>query len=80
MSIVDVVTQSLIGDALKDWPVYANDSLGPANWPADETSFSVTIPDVTSQCSEAGACAIQWWWYGTGNDQTYESCVDFVIG
>ena len=42
--------------------------------------FSVTIPDVTEQCSEAGACAIQWWWYGTKNDQTYESCIDFVIG
>ncbi|KAL1742654.1 hypothetical protein HDZ31DRAFT_65763 [Schizophyllum fasciatum] len=80
VSVVDVVTQSLIGEPLKNWPVYANESLGPADWPKDETDFSVTIPDLTDQCSEAGACAIQWWWYGTGNDQTYESCIDFVIG
>ncbi|KAL1752764.1 hypothetical protein FB107DRAFT_292926 [Schizophyllum commune] len=77
---VDNASQSTIGEPLKNWPVYADDTLGPADWPPDETDFSVTIPDVNEQCSEAGACAIQWWWYGTKNDQTYESCIDFVIG
>ncbi|KAL1679323.1 hypothetical protein EV122DRAFT_277341 [Schizophyllum commune] len=80
VSVVDNASQSTIGEPLKNWPVYADDTLGPADWPPDETNFSVTIPDVTEHCSEAGACAIQWWWYGTKNDQTYESCIDFVIG
>lgn len=22
---------------------------------------------------------LQWWWYGTGAKQTYESCVDFQV-
>ena len=40
--------------------------------------FSVTIPeDLPSTCTVAGACAIQWYWYGAS--QTYENCVDFVI-
>jgi hypothetical protein len=23
---------------------------------------------------------LQWFWFGTAADQTYESCVDFVVG
>ncbi|THV00759.1 hypothetical protein K435DRAFT_434217 [Dendrothele bispora CBS 962.96] len=77
VSVVDLAAQVPIA-RLFTWPVYANDSLGPANWPKNETSFSVTIPDLGTKCEEAGACAIQWWWYGTKVDQTYESCVDFT--
>lgn len=43
--------------------------------------FTVTIPEgLESKCSVGGACAIQWYWYAEKNLQTYESCVDFVIG
>jgi hypothetical protein len=42
-------------------------------------AFSVTIPEDLEGCTEAGACAIQWYWYAYSNDQTYESCVDFVV-
>lgn len=43
--------------------------------------FTVTIPEgLESKCSKGGACAIQWYWYAEKNEQTYESCVDFVIG
>lgn len=30
-------------------------------------------------CRVAGECVLQWFWFGTGARQTYESCVDFVV-
>ncbi|PVF98751.1 hypothetical protein CPB86DRAFT_784388 [Serendipita vermifera] len=57
-------------------------------WPAEESNFNVTIPDlpdVRSKCATPGNCVLQWYWYsprGTpynGNNQTYESCIDFAI-
>ncbi|KIY63888.1 hypothetical protein CYLTODRAFT_470119 [Cylindrobasidium torrendii FP15055 ss-10] len=78
LSIIDTASNSAI-ESLYVWDVYANSSVGPSQWPADETAFEVTIPDVGTQCAEAGACAMQWYWYATENSQTYESCVDFVI-
>ncbi|KAF8874721.1 hypothetical protein CPB85DRAFT_1346535 [Mucidula mucida] len=64
---------------LLTWDVYADSSLGPSKWPANETSFSVTIPpDLGDACKEPGQCAIQWFWYATENSQTYESCIDFT--
>lgn len=46
-----------------------------------QVDFNVTIPEsLASTCTEGGKCAIQWFWYAVGNTQTYESCVDFVIG
>ncbi|KAA8574799.1 hypothetical protein EYC84_004047 [Monilinia fructicola] len=48
---------------------------------ANETSFSVTIPeDLGSKCAKAGDCVIQHWWNAASIDQTYESCVDFTVG
>lgn len=42
--------------------------------------FSVTIPDgLPAECSEAGNCVIQWYWYATSNEQTYISCLDFEL-
>ncbi|KAK7443737.1 hypothetical protein VKT23_015519 [Stygiomarasmius scandens] len=58
VSVVDLAAQTPIA-RLFTWPVYANDSLGPADWPKNETSFEVTIPDLGDKCEEAGACAIQ---------------------
>ncbi|KAL0948194.1 hypothetical protein HGRIS_010802 [Hohenbuehelia grisea] len=78
VSIVNLATQKTIGAPLLVWPVYANESLGPSQWPKNETDFSVTVPNLGSQCATAGACAIQWWWYATSNKQTYQSCVDFT--
>ncbi|GLB43010.1 putative lytic polysaccharide mono-oxygenase, cellulose-degrading [Lyophyllum shimeji] len=77
VSVVNLTTQKPIGAPLFLWPVYANDTLGPADWVKNETDFSVTIPDVGTQCTKPGACAIQWFWYAY-NHQTYESCVDFT--
>ncbi|KAJ7595011.1 hypothetical protein C8J56DRAFT_454520 [Mycena floridula] len=77
VSIIDLASQTQIAQ-LFTWPVYADQTLAPAAYPANETSFSVTIPDLGSQCSTAGQCAIQWWWYGTSAKQTYENCVDFT--
>lgn len=42
--------------------------------------FSVTVPDgLPAECSEAGNCVIQWYWYATSNEQTYISCLDFEL-
>jgi hypothetical protein len=44
-------------------------------------NFNVTIPEsAASVCTEGGKCAIQWFWYAINNQQTYESCVDFIVG
>ncbi|KAK1230907.1 hypothetical protein PQX77_005985 [Marasmius sp. AFHP31] len=78
VSVVNLATQTPIA-RLFTWPVYANDSVGPADWPKNETDFEVTVPDLGTQCSQPNACAIQWWWYaGYGNKQTYMNCVDFT--
>ncbi|KAL4740482.1 chitin binding domain-containing protein [Aspergillus similis] len=78
VSVVDTASNSVIGSALKSWDVYASTATGVTE---DETNFSITIPDnLGSQCSEAGACVLQWYWYAESIDQTYESCVDFTVG
>lgn len=42
--------------------------------------FNVTIPEgLETACGEAGNCVLQWYWYASGNKQTYESCLDFII-
>ncbi|KAI1777761.1 hypothetical protein F4818DRAFT_324958 [Hypoxylon cercidicola] len=81
VSIVDTKTDAIIGQPLLSWPSgYADErAFYGHTTPANQTNFNVTIPeDIGTQCSEAGACVIQWWWYGTGARQTYESCVDFT--
>lgn len=48
--------------------------------PQDQKTFSVKVPEgLEEKCKSAGDCVLQWWWYGTGAKQTYESCVDFRI-
>ncbi|CAI7631979.1 unnamed protein product [Penicillium crustosum] len=69
---------NVIGAPLISWDVYASTATGVK---ADETSFSVTIPDgLGSQCATAGDCVLQWYWYAESIDQTYESCIDFTVG
>ncbi|KAH8826211.1 hypothetical protein DL96DRAFT_1466146 [Flagelloscypha sp. PMI_526] len=80
VSIVDLEEKTIIGGPLFDWPVYANSSLGPSEWPKNESDFDITIPsNLGTQCSTVGACAIQWWWQTQDGSQTYESCIDFTV-
>ncbi|ROW00139.1 hypothetical protein VSDG_03613 [Cytospora chrysosperma] len=78
VSVINLGDNTVIGDALASWSVYASTATGVT---ANETSFSVTIPsDLPSTCSTAGGCALQWWWDARSIDQTYMSCVDFTVG
>ncbi|KAJ9150740.1 hypothetical protein NKR23_g3555 [Pleurostoma richardsiae] len=81
VSIVNTNSNKIIGDMLKYWKSgYANERQFYAKTlPANNTDFNVTLPDVSAQCAEPGACILQWWWYGVGARQTYESCVDFTM-
>lgn len=82
VSVVDTATNTVIGTPLVEWPSgYADEKdFYSGTTPEDQTDFSITIPeDLAGQCAEPGACVIQWWWYGTGAKQTYESCVDFTV-
>lgn len=77
VSVVDTATNTVIGDALKSWDVYASNA---SPIPSDEENFSITMPDVSSKCGTAGACVIQWYWNAASIDQTYEACIDFTMG
>ncbi|KAK7753469.1 hypothetical protein SLS62_004544 [Diatrype stigma] len=82
VSIVDTAANAVVGAPLIAWPSgYADEKeFYAGTTPADQTDFSVTIPeDLGGKCAEPGACVIQWWWYGEGAKQTYESCIDFVV-
>ncbi|KAJ5798717.1 chitin binding protein [Penicillium pulvis] len=77
VSVVDTSTNTVIGSPLISWSVYASVSTGVA---ANNTAFSVTIPDdLGDQCTTGGDCVLQWYWYAESIDQTYESCVDFTV-
>jgi hypothetical protein len=53
VSVVDTASNSVIGEPLIAWPAnYA----ASANPPADQTKFSVEIPELGDRCAEAGAC------------------------
>lgn len=78
VSIINTATNSIIGDMLLVYSDFADNS---KTIPANETSFSITIPsDLGDTCSTAGACVVQHWWNAASIDQTYESCVDFTVG
>lgn len=79
VSIVNTKTNTVLGAPLISFDVYADESL--ATLPANNTDFSVTMPSNISNgtCGVAGQCVLQWFWFGTKAEQTYESCVDFVM-
>ena len=78
VSIVNTKTNAMVSPELVSWDVYASTS---APIPANETQFSVTIPSGQEGCTEAGECVIQWYWNAPPPvNQTYEACVDFVLG
>ncbi|KAJ5096788.1 chitin binding protein [Penicillium angulare] len=77
VSVVDTASNTVIGDPLIYWSVYASVS---TTIPANNTQFSVTIPeDLGGKCVSGGECVLQWYWYAESIDQTYESCVDFTV-
>ncbi|KAK0621652.1 hypothetical protein B0T17DRAFT_299083 [Bombardia bombarda] len=80
VSIVKTATNTILGDMLLVFDSYADENL--AVLPANNTAFSVTIPTdavVAAECALAGACVLQWFWFGEAAKQTYESCIDFVV-
>ncbi|KAE8414263.1 hypothetical protein BDV36DRAFT_303517 [Aspergillus pseudocaelatus] len=77
VSIVNTATNEIIGEPLRSWDNWPDHLSGP---PRDDIDYNVTIPDsLGSTCSQAGNCVIQWYWYASGNKQTYESCHDFYV-
>lgn len=56
VSVVDTASNAVIGEALKVWESGYADGAKFPNLPADETSFSVTIPELDGKCAEPGAC------------------------
>lgn len=76
VSVVDTSTNTVIGNELAYFPVYASTS---TELPMNNTQFDITMPDVSSQCGTAGNCVVQWWWDSRESDQTYMSCIDFTM-
>ncbi|KAH6671018.1 hypothetical protein B0J14DRAFT_484903 [Halenospora varia] len=78
VSVINTATNTAIGAPLISFVSYADEAL--PTLPANNTNFNVTIPTTLgSTCSVAGTCVLQWFWFGTGAQQTYESCVDMVV-
>ncbi|KAK3935656.1 hypothetical protein QBC46DRAFT_367435 [Diplogelasinospora grovesii] len=79
VSIVKTATNKILGNMLLVFDSYADEKL-PA-LPPNNTAFSVTMPTnmTSTDCTAAGDCVLQWFWFGTAAKQTYESCVDFVM-
>jgi hypothetical protein len=79
VSIVKTATNVILGNALIVFDSYADEALPVL--PANNTNFSITMPTnlAATDCKVAGECVLQWFWFGTGAQQTYESCVDFVM-
>ncbi|GJC99253.1 Chitin binding protein [Colletotrichum higginsianum IMI 349063] len=78
VSVVDTTSNSIIGAPLISFENYASTKTGVA---ANNTAFSVTLPDsLPAECATAGNCVLQWWWDSAEAGQTYMSCVDFTSG
>ncbi|KAM0206425.1 hypothetical protein ACHAPA_003621 [Fusarium lateritium] len=77
VSVVKTSSDSMIGEPLIEFENYASN----AGTNANNTAFSVTLPEsLGGECTKAGDCVLQWFWDAPDIDQTYESCVDFVVG
>ncbi|KAF2263285.1 hypothetical protein CC78DRAFT_554142 [Lojkania enalia] len=80
VSIVDTKMNTIVGEPLKVWSKGYAPGRSEKDVPADQKEFSITVPSgLEEKCAVAGDCVLQWWWFGTGARQTYESCVDFAI-
>jgi predicted carbohydrate-binding protein with CBM5 and CBM33 domain len=77
VSVVKTASDSMIGEPLIEFENYASNSGTASN----NTAFSVTLPEsLGGDCTKAGDCVLQWFWDAPDIDQTYEACVDFVVG
>ncbi|EEU39793.1 uncharacterized protein NECHADRAFT_8620, partial [Fusarium vanettenii 77-13-4] len=77
VSVVKTSSNTVIGEPLIEFSNYASN----AGVDANNTAFSVTLPSsLGGDCTTAGDCVLQWFWDAPDIDQTYESCVDFVVG
>jgi predicted carbohydrate-binding protein with CBM5 and CBM33 domain len=77
VSVVKTSSDTMIGEPLIEFENYAANSGTAAN----NTAFSVTLPEsLGGECTKAGDCVLQWFWDAPDIDQTYEACVDFVVG
>ncbi|RSL49138.1 hypothetical protein CEP53_009281 [Fusarium sp. AF-6] len=77
VSVVKTSSNTVIGEPLIEFSNYASN----AGLDANNTAFSVTLPDTLGgECTTAGDCVLQWFWDAPDIDQTYESCIDFVVG
>ncbi|KAH6654806.1 hypothetical protein BKA67DRAFT_518183 [Truncatella angustata] len=82
VSVVDTRTNKILGKPLISWAEgYADEkAFYGGTTPKGQIDFNVTIPsDLGNACTDGGSCILQWWWYGTGARQSYESCVDFTV-
>ena len=71
VSIVNTATNKIVGNMLLVFDSYADEKLKVL--PPNNTQFSVTLPtNLGKQCSVAGECVLQWFWFGTAAKQTYE--------
>ncbi|CAI6332605.1 unnamed protein product [Periconia digitata] len=78
VSIIDTATNTAVGQPLLVFDSYADENL--AKLPANNTAFSVTMPtNLGAACQTPGECTMQWFWFGTSAQQTYENCVDFAM-
>lgn len=77
VSVVKTSSNSIIGEPLIEFSNYAAN----AGVASNNSAFSVTLPEsLGGDCTEAGDCVLQWFWDAPDIDQTYEACVDFVVG
>ncbi|KAG8665425.1 hypothetical protein FPOAC2_10496 [Fusarium poae] len=77
VSVVKTSSDSMIGEPLIEFENYAAN----AGTASNNTAFSVTLPETLGgECTKAGDCVLQWFWDAPDIDQTYEACVDFVVG
>lgn len=53
VSVIDLGTNTVIGDPLKKWADNYAASLNP---PKDQTNFTVTIPNLAGKCTSPGQC------------------------
>ncbi|KAF2745440.1 hypothetical protein M011DRAFT_447228 [Sporormia fimetaria CBS 119925] len=80
VSVVDTKRNVIVGEMLKVWESGYAPGRKEEDTPIDQREFSVMVPEgLEETCAVAGDCVLQWWWFGTGAKQTYESCVDFEI-
>lgn len=79
VSIVKVSSDTVVGSPLISFDEYALTST-PLSAHPEWTKFDITMPDVSTECANAGDCVIQWFWDAPSIDQTYESCIDFKMG